>query len=86
MRTVRRAAPDRVVQARAVLDSITLIEVSTQHFEQAGRLEPALVRTLDAVHLAVALDLGDDLDAMVTYDESLEQAARFNGVQTWAPH
>ena len=66
MRAVRRAAPDRVVQARAVLDSITLINVGTQNFEQAGRLEPALLRTLDAIHLAVALELGDDLNGIVT--------------------
>jgi uncharacterized protein len=85
MRAVRRCAPDRVVQARAVLDSITLIEVATQTFEQAGRLDPALLRTLDALHLAVALELGDDLDAMVTYDERLAEAARLNGVPTSAP-
>lgn len=85
MRAVRRSAPDRVVQARAVLDSITLIEVDSQAFEQAGRLDPALLRTLDALHLAVALELGDDLDAMVTYDERLAQAARLNGVPTAAP-
>jgi uncharacterized protein len=85
MRAVRRVAPDRVVQARAVLDSITLIEVGTQNFEQAGRLDPALLRTLDAVHLAVALALGDDLDGIVTYDERLAEAARLNGVPTAAP-
>ncbi len=85
MRAVRRADPDRVVQARAVLDSITLIDVGTQNFEQAGRLGPLLLRTLDAVHLAVALELGDDLDGIVTYDERLAEAARFNGVLTLAP-
>ncbi len=85
LRAVRRAAPDRVVQAREVLDSITLIDVGTQNFEHAGRLEPTLLRTLDALHLAVALELGDDLDGLVTYDERLAQAARLNGVPTLAP-
>ena len=85
MRAVRRVAPDRVVRARAVLDSITLIDVGTQNFEQAGRLEPAPLRTLDAVHLAVALELGDDMDGIVTYDERLSEAARLNGVPTLAP-
>jgi uncharacterized protein len=76
MRAVRRTAPDRVVQARAVLDSITLVDVGTQTFEQAGRIDPALLRTRDAVHLAAALDLGDDLDGIVTYDERLVSRAR----------
>lgn len=85
MRAVRRIAPDRVVQARAVLDPITLIDVGTQNFEPAGRLEPAPLRTQDAVHVAVALELGDDLDGIVTYDERLAEAARLNGVRTVAP-
>jgi predicted nucleic acid-binding protein len=85
LRTVRRVAPDRVVRAREVLDSVTLLEVTTATFEDAGRLDPAILRTLDAVHLASALDLGDDLDGIVTYDERLAQAARANGVAVVAP-
>ncbi len=85
MRAVRRVAPDRVVGAREVLDSITLIEVTTAMFEEAGRLDPAVLRTLDAIHLAAALDLGDDLDGMVTYDDRLTTAAHSNGVPVTTP-
>ncbi len=85
VRAVRRAAPDRVVQARAVLDAVTLLEVSTAIFEEAGRLDPVIVRGLDAVHLAAALSLGDDLAAIVTYDDRLAEAARANGVAVVAP-
>ena len=85
MRAVRRAAPDRVVQARAVLDALTLLEVTTAVFEEAGRLDPAVVRSLDAIHLAAALSLGDDLEGLVTYDERLAEAARANGVAVVAP-
>ena len=45
-------------------------------FEQAGRLGQTVLRTLDAVHLAAALDLADDLDGMVTYDDRLAEAAQ----------
>lgn len=85
LRAVRRAAPDRVVQARAVLDSITLIEVTTSVFEEAGRLDPTVLRSLDAVHLAAALSLGDDLDGIVTYDERFAEAAQSNGVPVTSP-
>lgn len=85
LRAVRRAAPDRVLRAREVLDSITLIEVTTAMFEAAGRLNPDVLRTLDAIHLAAALDLGDDLDGIVTYDARLAQAAQDNGVTVIAP-
>jgi predicted nucleic acid-binding protein len=30
---------------------------------------------LDALHLATALELGDDLDAVVTYDARMSEAA-----------
>ena len=86
VRAVRRAAPDRVVRARVVLDAVTLLEVSTAIFEEAGRLDPVIVRSLDAVHLAAALSLGDDLDAIVTYDDRLAEAARANGVAVAAPN
>jgi predicted nucleic acid-binding protein len=85
MRAVRRAAPDRVVQARAVLDAVTLLAVTTAVFEDAGRLDPAIVRSLDAVHLAAALSLGDDLEGLVTYDGRLAQAASANGIVVIAP-
>jgi len=85
LRAVRRAAPDRVVQARAALDSITLMTVTTATFEEAGRLDPTLLRSLDAVHLAAALSLGDDLEGIVTYDDRLAEAAQANGVPVVSP-
>ena len=85
LRAVRRVAPDRVLQARAVLDSITLVQVTTPLFEMAGRLDPTTLRSLDALHLAAALDLGDDLDGLVTYDDRLAEAAELNGVPVVTP-
>jgi uncharacterized protein len=85
MRTVRRAAPDRVVDARDVLDAVTLVEVTGAVFEVAGRLDAVILRTLDSVHLASALDLGDDLEGLVTYDDRLASAAEFCGVRVIAP-
>ena len=85
LRAVRRGAPDRMGMARDVLDALTLTEITPPVFEQAGRLEPVDMRSLDAVHLAAALDLGDDLDGLVTYDDRLAVAARVNGVPVLAP-
>ena len=85
MRAVRRAAPDFAPSARRVLDSVALMEVTTAIFEQAGRLEPASLRSLDAIHLAAALDLGDDLDGLVTYDLQMAVAAASAGIRVVAP-
>ncbi len=85
LRTVRRAAPDRLIQARAVLEAVTLLEVTPQIFETAGRVDPLVLRSLDAIHIAAALDLGDDLEGMVAYDLRLTEAAISNGIPVVAP-
>ncbi len=85
LRVVRRAAPDRLERARQVLDAVTLIALSAETFEEAGRLAPPTMRSLDALHLAAALRLGDDLDTIVTYDDRLADAARLNGTSAVAP-
>jgi predicted nucleic acid-binding protein len=86
VRAVRRVAPDRLVQARAVLDSVTLLEVTTAIFEAAGRVDPADLGSLDALHVAAALELGDDLQGIVTYDERLAEAAASNGISVVSPN
>ena len=85
MRAVRRAVPGRALQAREVLDAVVLLHVTPAVFEHAGRLAPSGLRSLDAIHLAAALDLGDDLDGLVTYDDRLADAAVSNGVAVVAP-
>lgn len=85
MRAVRRVAPDRVIQARTVLDSLTIIDVTTEVLEEAGRLDSTILRSLDALHLAAALSLGDDLETLVTYDDRLVQAAHAAGIRTTSP-
>ncbi len=85
LRAVRRTNPTHVVRAREVLDSVTLIDVSTAMFEHAGLLDPTILRTLDAIHIAAALILGDDLEAIVTYDERLAHAATTNGIAVLTP-
>lgn len=42
----------------------------------AVAVAPAAIRTLDAIHIATARELGDDLEALVTYDERMADAAR----------
>lgn len=48
-------------------------------------LEPDLLGSLDSLHLAGALELGDDLEGIVTYDRRLAAGARAVGIRTVAP-
>jgi predicted nucleic acid-binding protein len=57
---------DTTVERALAAISLVLPAVST--FFTAGRLDPPELRSLDALHLAAALELGDDLEGVVTYD------------------
>ena len=85
LRLVRRSAPELVTQARAVLDSITLLKVSTETYERAVLFEPRRLRSLDALHLAAAAESGPGLQGIVTYDDRLAEAARAAGVPVVSP-
>lgn len=85
LRATRRSAPEEMPRARAVLDSVTLLSLRSSTFEHAAELEPGVLRSLDALHLAAALELGDELDGMVTYDDRLAEAAVLHGVSVIAP-
>jgi predicted nucleic acid-binding protein len=53
--------------------------------DAAGFLDWPRLRSLDAIHLATALALGDDLDAIMTYDQRMADAARGFGLRVEAP-
>lgn len=58
--------------------------LSDELLDLAGELDPPL-RSLDAIHLAAALELGDELEAVVTYDAHMSQAAEALGLPVAAP-
>ena len=85
LRVTRRVDPEQMTQARALLDSLTLLKLSTTLCERAAMLDPVVLRSLDALHLAAALELGDDLEGVVTYDRRLAGASRALGIRAVAP-
>lgn len=86
---VRRAAARRpgvaAERVEDVLGRITAIGLDPAVAAAAGAIGPATLRTLDAIHLASAAALGDDLEAVVTYDRRLADAARALGMADVAP-
>ena len=84
-RATRRGAPQQMERAREVLESITVMTLASSTFERAAELESELLRSLDALHLAASLELGDDLEGIVTYDDRLAEAAHRYGIPVAAP-
>jgi len=85
LRAARRRGAGAEDEARALLRALTLIAIDDAILETAATLEPAAIRTLDAIHLATALVVGDDLDAIVTYDGRMATAARTASLEVAAP-
>jgi uncharacterized protein len=70
---------------RSKLEKVRLLPLSPQTRRQAGELQPAELRSLDAIHLATALQLGDLLAGFYTYDLRLGEAATHAGLRVLAP-
>src|SRR5262249_8096106 len=68
IRAAVRSSAETVRETRLALRGVAFIDLSRELMDQAGALGPPGLRSLDAVHLAAALSLGDDLDELVTYD------------------
>ena len=83
-RAAARAGVPRDVTA-AVLEVLDEIPVDERVVEAAATVEPAGLRTLDAVHVGSALILGERLGVLVTYDRRMAQAATTAGLVAGAP-
>ena len=68
-----------------MLGALITRELDASLASAAGRLAPPALRSLDAIHLATALDLVLDLEAFVTYDARLAEAAAAAGMATVSP-
>jgi len=85
LRALLPAGKDAVSRGREVLLALDLVRINGQVLEAAGLLLPAEVRSLDAIHLATAELLGDDLDRIVTYDARMADAAKQIGFRITTP-
>jgi len=74
-----------VARGRAALARVDMVRVNDRVLNAAGALLPADLRSLDAIHLATAQQLGRDLGQVVTYDERMIDAARQLGIKTASP-
>ena len=85
LRAVRRVDTALIDRARAVLSTIDIVPLDRSHLSRAALIAPAHLRTLDAIHVVTALDLGDRLQGFVTYDARQAAAARNPGMHVESP-
>ena len=87
LRAVGRAGLGRgdLRRAEEVLARLSLVHLDDPIVERAARMPPPTLRAADAIQLATALSLGDDLEGIVAYDARLVAAATALGVACWSP-
>jgi predicted nucleic acid-binding protein len=84
-RAVARRAPARLAHVAGLLDDLVIVGLDPEIATAAATIGSATIRTLDAIHLASATALGTDLEAFVTYDRRLAEAARTLGMPVASP-
>jgi predicted nucleic acid-binding protein len=84
-RAILRTAPGQLARTDLLLTRIDQVDITRAVLEAASRLPDPSVRSLDAIHLATALQLDRDLEALVTYDSRLASAAGRQGLPVVTP-
>ena len=84
-RTVTRALPALLPDARDLLLAFSYVAIGEDIVEGAMNEPDRGLRSRDAIHLATARVLGEDLDAIVSYDDRLLKAATDAGLTTMSP-
>lgn len=65
--------------------TIPAVSITATVLDLARTLPPAVLRSLDAVHLATAVLAGEDLDHVITYDKRMVAAAEAAGLTVSSP-
>jgi predicted nucleic acid-binding protein len=85
LRALLPAGDEAVNRGRSVLQRLDLVRVNDRILNAAGVLVPVELRSLEAIHLATAQQLGRDLAAVVTYDDRMSAAATQLGYRIVQP-
>jgi predicted nucleic acid-binding protein len=85
VRACSRHRGEYAQDAREWLLDIALVPLADALLDDAISLQPPGLRSLDAIHLATALSIRDDLGVFFTYDERLGVAADGCGLNVVAP-
>lgn len=87
LRALRRAdvtAP-QFRRGQKTLERIGLVPIESRILNDAALLRPFSLRSLDAIHLATALSLRQELGGIISYDVRLSDAATGSKLSVWAP-
>jgi uncharacterized protein len=85
IRAINRHRPELSGRAIALLQRIMIVPLANDIVTSAAIIGTPALRTLDALHLATATTIATELQAFVTYDKRLADAAAGIGLAVFAP-
>ena len=86
VRAVLAGGPPALAHARRQLSRLDQVVLTAALLDRAATLAPDVpLRSLDAIHLAAALVVGEELRAVVTYDRRMAGAAEDLGIEVETP-
>lgn len=85
IRACARYGTGYATDARAWLGDVVLMPIDDEVLDRAATLGPPGLKALDALHLATALTITDEIGAFLTYDQRLAEAAASHGLPVLLP-
>lgn len=76
---------DALAAMENVLSGVSLVPVDRDILIEAGAYDEPSLRALDAIHVASALALGEDIEAFVSYDQRQLHVAGRAGLAARSP-
>ncbi len=83
-RAIRRLGVE-AARGRQALLTVSMLAITDDILDAASDLDPIILRSLDAIHLASAVAFSEHLTAFVSYDDRLLGAAEAEGLPTLVP-
>lgn len=84
-RACRRYGAHAAHAAERALAGVIMLPLDRAAIAAAAAIEPAALRTLDAIHIAAARSVEDEISTLYAYDERLLDAARAAGLPVHSP-
>ncbi len=85
VRSVRADGDAAVERAETLLARLDVLALRPALLADAARIEPRVLRSLDAIHVAAALRVAEVIDAVVTYDDRMVDAVVDCGLSVLTP-